>query len=129
VALAANGRVDGQADLDFTRGKVGSIPTPHATLHTKGFRQLAGAFGGDATLVVDEPGAPTTLTLHAVPTERSSKVEFDIVSHDVRLGAVRSISAEATGNARVVGKGASTSTTSRSKRRSGRRALALPAAL
>jgi translocation and assembly module TamB len=105
LSRTPDGRLDGEAELDFAQGKVASIATPRATLRTKGFHEATGAFGGDATIVVDEPGAPTTLTLHAVPTAESSKVEFDLVSHDVRLGAVRSLSANLTGNARLVGKG------------------------
>ncbi len=105
ITLSPEGRLDGHADLDFPAGHVGPHAVPHTTLKTAGFRVASGAFGGDATVVIDEPGAPTSVTLHAVPTAQASSVDFSIVSHAVRIGALRRFSTEASGSARVLGKG------------------------
>jgi len=105
LAVSGDGRLDGVADVDVAGGHVGPHAIPHATLHTSGFRIPSGPFGGDGTLVIDEPGAPTTLTLHAVPHGQTSSVDFTILSHDVRLGALRRLSTEASGNLHIQGKG------------------------
>lgn len=105
LSLSPDGRLEGLADVDLAAGVVGKHRVPHATFKTTGFRERSGRFGGDATVVVEEPGAPTTLTLHAVPTGQSSSVDFALASHAVRMGALRRISTDATGNLRIVGKG------------------------
>ncbi len=101
----AAGRLEGGAQLDLPPGHIGAYPLPHATLETSGFRVATGAFGGDATLVIDEPGAPTTLTVHALPRGDASTIDFTIASRDIRIGAIRRLGADATGSLRVLGKG------------------------
>ncbi len=105
ASIDANGRLEGHASLDVPSGHVGAHAIPHATLETSGFRAATGAFGGDAEVVIEEPGAPTTLSLHAVPRGDSSSVDFNLVSHAVRIGALRRMSTDATGNVQVLGKG------------------------
>jgi translocation and assembly module TamB len=105
LSLDPTGRLEGEATLEVSKGHVGPHLVPHTTLDTHGFRVSRGAFGGEATVVIDEPGAPTTLTLHAVPRGDSSSVDFAIASRDVRIGALRRLGADATGNVRVLGKG------------------------
>lgn len=105
ASLSESGRLDGEAALDLASGHVDEHHVPHTTLKTNGFRERSGAFGGDATVMIEEPGAPTTVILHAVPTRESSSVDFSIASHDVRLGAIRRFSTDARGNVHILGKG------------------------
>jgi len=104
IALGTE-RVDGAVDLDSVGGHVGAYSVPRTTLRASGFRIAGGAFGGDATIVVHEPGAPTTITLHAVPRAQSSRVDFTVLSQAVRLAALRRLPEAASGNIRVNGKG------------------------
>jgi translocation and assembly module TamB len=105
AGLAEDGTVSGGVDLDFRAGYVGSMHTPRVTLRGSASRAPTGGFGGDATFVIDEPGAPTTVTLHGTPTQHSSRVDLDVASHDVHLGALTRRTADLKGSAYVIGKG------------------------
>jgi len=105
ATLDADRKLAGEANLDFAAGHIGKYLVPHTTLKTNGFRVPLGAFGGDATVVIDEPGAPTTVSAHAAPRGQSAMVDFAVHSHAVRIGALTRVSTDVTGNARIVGKG------------------------
>jgi translocation and assembly module TamB len=105
LGLDANARLEGAASLELASGHIGGILVPRTTLTTSGFRERDGAFGGDGTVVIEEPGAPTTVTLHAVPRGHSSTVAFTVATHALRLDSVHRLSATATGSAHVLGRG------------------------
>jgi translocation and assembly module TamB len=105
ASLDDAGRLSGEASIEAPTGHIGRIEIPRTKLVTHGFREPNGAFGGDATVDIDEPGAPTTISLHATPVGTSSSVEFAIASRGIRLGAVTQVSTEATGTLKILGKG------------------------
>jgi hypothetical protein len=105
ASLDDAGRLEGGATLEAPSGYIGKHQIPPTKLSTHGFRERTGAFGGDAMVEIAEPGAPTTISLHATPVGTSSSIAFSIASHGVRLGSVTRVSTEATGTLRITGKG------------------------
>ena len=75
-----DGALTGNAALRFLGGVIGTTALPAAALQARGSRSAAGALQGNATLVVDEPGAPTQLTLALGPKRGSSVVDFKLDS-------------------------------------------------
>ncbi|MGD0530036.1 MAG: hypothetical protein ABSE49_33180, partial [Polyangiaceae bacterium] len=86
--MKADGAVSGQAAVQFRGGKVGGNDVPSASIHASGALSPTKQPSGEATVVVDEPGAPTHVHLRAFPKGASSGIAFELVSKSIDLDRV-----------------------------------------
>jgi hypothetical protein len=86
--MKADGALTGNVALRFLGGKIGKNAVPSATLDASGSMTAARALNANATVVVDEPGAPTQLRARAFPRGTSSAVAFQLDSKSIDLDRV-----------------------------------------
>jgi translocation and assembly module TamB len=83
-----DGVVSGEVNLRFLGGKVGTNVVPAASIRGSGSLSAARQVNAVASVVVDEPGAPTHLDLRVFPKAGSSAVHFDLAAKSVDLDRV-----------------------------------------
>ena len=83
-----DGAVSGEVNLRFLGGKVGTNVVPAASIRGSGSLSATRQVNAVATVVVDEPGAPTHLDLRVFPKAGSFAVHFDLAAKSIDLDRV-----------------------------------------
>ncbi len=104
--MTADGGLTGEATLAFLGGQVGESTIPTASLHATASRAGGKDLRADAELVVDEPGAPTRLTVRVHPKGASSAVDFDLSSAVADFDQLPQLDHAVRGNAKLDLRGA-----------------------
>lgn len=86
--MPADGSLSGEADLRFLGGTVGDHAVPAASIRGTAVRSAKNVLEARALLAVEEPGAPTQVTLHVFPKGKSSAVAFDLESNSDSLDRI-----------------------------------------
>ena len=84
----ADGAVSGDVTLRFRGGTVGTNAIPAASIRGSGSMSATRQVHATATVIVDEPGAPTHLDLRISPRGTSSIVAFDLAAKSIDLDRV-----------------------------------------
>jgi translocation and assembly module TamB len=91
LAIGRDGALGAALALDADSGKVGVVPTPSVSL-VANVRKDKGGTEGEASIVVNETGAPTDIKLRLTPKGSSFALAFDastrVLDSIKRIGAV-----------------------------------------
>ena len=98
LAVGKDGTFGGAIALDVPGSHIAGVETPGLSLVAEARKEAAGT-SAHATLLVREPGAPTTLDLHLTPKGRSFALAFDASTPRATLAAIRGVRKVARGTA------------------------------
>jgi translocation and assembly module TamB len=101
VDATAEGTLAGDAALRFLGGTMGTNELPPASIHATVSRSRGKRVRSNAEVVVDEPGAPTRLTLQVSPRGESSAIDFQLESMADDLQRVPELGHSVSGHVRA----------------------------
>jgi translocation and assembly module TamB len=103
--MSAKGSLKSELTLAFLGGPIGGSTAPPASIHATASRPDPKDLRADVEVVVDQPGAPTELTAHVVPTGDSSAVAFDLTSTVADFDRLPQLGHSVRGNAKLDARG------------------------
>jgi translocation and assembly module TamB len=100
LAVGNDGTFAGTIALDVPATQVAGVETPGFSLAADARKSTAGT-EAHATLLVREPGAPTSIDFHLAPKGSSFTLSFDAATRGATLAAIRGVGKVARGSAAV----------------------------
>jgi translocation and assembly module TamB len=105
ITSGADGRLGADAAVRFLGGTVGTDPVPSASIHATAGRSNDGDLTARADVIVDEPLAPTRLSVSLAPSGHSFALAFQLSSNVAELDRVPLLHHAVQGTTRVEGHG------------------------
>jgi translocation and assembly module TamB len=105
ITSGPDGRLAAEAAVRFLGGTIGADQVPSASIHAMARRSNDGALTGRADVVVDEPLAPTRLSVSLAPSGRSFALAFQLSSDIAELDRVPLLHHAVQGTTHVDGHG------------------------
>jgi translocation and assembly module TamB len=105
ATMKADGALVGNADVHFLGGHLGSHAVPPASIRAVASGPRVKELHGHAEVVVEEPSAPTRLSIHLLPHGKSSALEFAVDADIADFDRVPQLQHALRGSCRLAAKG------------------------